>query len=252
MQASAPAHGIPWTLGRLNKPLFDTLFPNATTGHRILASVVFIVLTFACAKARFYLPDNPTPITLQTFGVLLTGSVMGWRWGMAAMLGYIGLGALGLPMFIGSDALRTPAEAWNKSITGVTGGYIIGFVVAAGVSGYLSQLGFIRSSSLWAIALGGLLLYVPALIWLANIDFGWPAEGKLFVDGMYIYMPGDITKILATSLAVTVLWNHGHRIIDAVRRRARELLGRGSSLLTVLSNRGGRLVDIILGRFRKP
>ena len=231
MQASAPAHGIPWTLGRLNKSLFDTLFPNATTGHRILASVVFIVLTFACAKARFYLPDNPTPITLQTFGVLLTGSVMGWRWGMGAVLGYIGLGALGLPVFAGSDALalRTPAEAWNVAITGVTGGYIIGFVVAAGVSGYLSQIGFIRSSSLWAIALGGLLLYVPALIWLANIDFGWPAEGKLFVDGMYIYMPGDITKILATSLAVTVLWNHGHRIIDAVRRRARELLGRGSS-----------------------
>ena len=231
MQASAPAHGIPWTLGRLNKSLFDTLFPNATTGHRILASVAFIVLTFACAKARFYLPDNPTPITLQTFGVLLTGSVMGWRWGMASVLGYIGLGALGLPMFAGSDALalRTPAEAWTVAITGVTGGYIIGFVVAAGVSGYLSQLGFIRSSSLWAIALGGLLLYVPALIWLANIDFGWPAEGKLFVDGMYIYMPGDITKILATSLAVTVLWNHGDRIIDMVRRRAKELLGRAPS-----------------------
>ena len=139
-------------------------------------------------------------------------------------------------MFIGSDALRTPAEAWNASITGVTGGYIIGFVVAAGVSGYLSQIGFIRSSSLWAIALGGLLLYAPALIWLANIDFGWPAEGKLFVDGMYIYMPGDITKILATSLAVTVLWNHGDRIIDVVRRRARELLGRGLLLLV----RGGR------------
>ncbi len=134
-------------------------------------------------------------------------------------------------MFAGSDALalRTPAEAWKVAITGVTGGYIIGFVVAAGVSGYLSQLGFIRSSSLWAIALGGLLLYVPALIWLANIDFGWPAEGKLFVDGMYIYMPGDIAKILAASLAVTVLWNHGDRIIAMVRRRAKELLGKASS-----------------------
>ena len=87
------------------------------------------------------------------------------------------------------------------------------------MSGYLSQVGFIRSSSLWAIALGGLLLYVPALIWLATIDFGWPAEGKLFVDGMYIYMPGDVTKMLAASLAVTVLWNHGDRIIDAIRRR---------------------------------
>ena len=178
---------------------------------------------------------------MQTFGVLLTGSVMGWRWGMGAMLGYIGLGALGLPVFAGSDALafRTPAEAWNVTLTGVTGGYIIGFVVAAGVSGYLSQLGFIRSSSLWAIALGGLLLYVPALIWLAAIDFGWPAEGKLFTDGMYIYMPGDVTKMLAASLAVTVLWNHGDRIIEAIRRRARELLGKELGFVVVCGTRLG-------------
>ena len=44
---------------------------------------------------------------------------------------------------------------------------------------------------------------------------------------MYIYMPGDVTKMLAASLAVTVLWNHGDRIIEAIRRRARELLGKG-------------------------
>ncbi len=220
MQANAPAHGMPWALGRVDRPLFDTLFPGANTGHRVLASAVFIALIFACAKARFYLPENPTPITLQTFGVLLTGSVMGWRWGMGAALGYIALGALGLPMFASSDpwAFRTPVEAWNAAITGVTGGYIIGFVVAAGVTGFLSQMGFVRSSSLWATALGGLLLYVPALIWLSVGNFGWPSEGKLFVDGMYIYMPGDLVKILAASLATTVLWNHGERIIAAVRK----------------------------------
>ncbi len=221
MQASAPAYGTLGALRRVDKSLFDKLFPNATTGHRILASVLLIALIFACAKARFYLPENPTPITLQTFGVLLTGGIMGWRWGTGAVFGYIALGALGLPMFAGSDlwALRTPAEAWNASIAGVTGGYIVGFLVASAVTGYLSQVGFTHSSSLWAVALGGLALYIPALIWLTVFDFGWPSEGKLFIDGMYIYMPGDIVKMLGASLIVTGLWNHGDRLKALFKRK---------------------------------
>lgn len=217
MQASAPAYGPTG----VDKSLFDTLFPNAHTGHRILASVLLIALMFVCAKARFYLPENPTPITLQTFGVLLTGGVMGWRWGTGAVLGYIVLGALGLPMFASSDpwAFRTPAEAWNATIIGVTGGYIIGFLVASAVAGFLSQAGFTHSSSLWAIALGGLALYIPALIWLSVFDFGWPSEGKLFVDGMYIYMPGDIVKMLGASLVVTGLWNHGERLKTLFKKK---------------------------------
>lgn len=220
MQASAPAYG---TLGRVERSLFDALFPNGRVGHRVIASVFFIALIFVCAKARFYLPENPTPITLQTFGVLLTGGVMGWRWGMGAVLGYIALGALGLPMFATADpwALRTPLEAWNASITGATGGYIIGFLVAAGVTGFLSQIGFAHSGSLWAVALGGLLLYVPALIWLSVFDFGWPADGRLFIDGMYVFMPGDIVKMLAAAGIVTALWDRGDRIIAFVRRLLR-------------------------------
>ena len=208
MQASAPAYGALGTLRRVDKSLFDTLFPSAHTGHRVLASVFLIALMFVCAKARFYLPENPTPITLQTFGVLLTGGVMGWRWGAGAVLGYIGLGALGLPMFASSDpwAFRTPVDAWNASIAGVTGGYIIGFIVAAAVTGYMSQIGFTHSGSLWAVALGGLALYIPALVWLSVMDFGWPAEGKLMLDGMYVYIPGDVLKILGASLVVTGLW----------------------------------------------
>ena len=219
MQASAPAYGM---LGRVDRSLFDALFPNGRVGHRIIASVFCIALIFVCAKARFYLPENPTPITLQTFGVLLTGGLMGWRWGMGAVLGYIALGALGLPVFASSDpwALRTPIAS-IASIAGVTGGYIIGFIVAAGVTGFLSQIGFTHSGSLWAVALGGLLLYAPALIWLSVFDFGWPADGRLFLDGMYVYMPGDIVKMLAAAGVVTALWERGDRIIAFVRRLLR-------------------------------
>ena len=269
MQASAPAYG---TLGRVDRSLFDALFPNGRVRHRVIASVFCIALIFVCAKARFYLPENPTPITLQTFGVLLTGGVMGWRWGMGAVLGYIALGALGLPMFASSDpwALRTPLEAWNASITGVTGGYIIGFLVAAGVTGFLSQIvfthsgslwpvallkamqdaiiGFTHSGSLWAVALGGLLLYVPALIWLSVFDFCrwtesgtyvcWPADGRLFIDGMYVFMPGDIVKMLAAAGVITALWDRGDRIIAFVRRL-------GDRIIAFVRRLGDRIIAFV-------
>ena len=204
---------------RLGRSLFDTLFPEARTIHRVFAAIAFIVLISLCAKGRFYLPDNPTPITLQTFGVLLTGCVMGWRWGIASVVGYIAIGALGLPLFANEQfALKTPDDGWTY-ITGVTGGYLIGFVLASGATGFLSQLGFTHSRSLWSNAIGNLLIYTPALIWLSSYDFGWPADGQLFQQGMYVFIPGDLVKLLAASLVTAGLWNYGDRIIDNLRNR---------------------------------
>ena len=194
-----------WALG---PSLFDSIFPDARTWHKVVAVVAFVLLIAVCAKARFFLPGNPTPVTLQTFGVLMAGSVMGWRWGTGAILAYVAVGALGAPVFASQAALdfRNPVDAWNTTIMGVTGGYIIGFVIASFIAGLGSQLGFVRSGGIWANLAGGLLLYVPALIWLGIFDFGWPQEGRLLLDGMYIYMPGDLFKILAASLITWLLW----------------------------------------------
>ena len=74
--------------GLPNKSLFDTLLPQATFYHRIAAAVFFIILVALLARARFYLPDNPVPITFQTFGILLVGGVLGWRWGLVSVIGY--------------------------------------------------------------------------------------------------------------------------------------------------------------------
>lgn len=192
----------------LGPSLFDALLPDAKTWHKVVAVVVAVALIVACAKFRFYLPQNPTPVTLQTFGVLMAGSVLGWRWGGAAVLAYIALGALGAPVFASQDPLdfRMPAVAWSDTVMGVTGGYIIGFLVASGVAGACSQLGFTHRDSLWGILLGGLLLYVPAIVWLAAFDFGWPLDGRLLMDGMYIYLPGDVLKILAAASVTWGLW----------------------------------------------
>lgn len=186
--------------------LFDRLVPQANIYHRIAAVVALIVLIVVCSKIRFYLPGNPTPLTLQTFAILSAAGIMGFRWGLVTILGYLAIGTLGFLAFANQPwGFTTPAAGWAY-VTGITGGYLIGFIVAGALAGALSQYGFDRANTLWANVAAGIALYVPALIWLAIGDFGWPAEGKLLMDGMYIYLPGDFLKVVAASALLTGLW----------------------------------------------
>ena len=155
--------------------LFDWLVPGADTRHRIAASIAFIALIVVCSKIRFYLPDNPTPITLQTLAILTAGGVMGFRWGLISVFGYLAIGALGFLAFANQPwGFTTPAEGWAY-VTGVTGGYLLGFLLATAVVGALSQYGFDRSNSLWANALGGIAVYIPAIIGWRSVN----SDGQL-------------------------------------------------------------------------
>ncbi len=157
-------------------------------------------LTAALAQGRFFLPDNPVPITFQTYGVLLTGGLLGFRWGLASAVVYYLAGMVGVPVF------QSGGSGWQYVAHGVTGGYLLGFILATGVTGYMSQRGWNRGASLWPMTLSALLVYGPGLIWLAVFDFGWPAEGQLFSSGMYPFIPGDIVKVMLAALTVGVLW----------------------------------------------
>ena len=79
--------------------LFDWLLPEAKLVHRIVAVVALIALIVVCSKVRFYLPGNPTPITLQTFAILTAAGVMGFRWGVATVFGYLLIGTVGFLAF---------------------------------------------------------------------------------------------------------------------------------------------------------
>ena len=207
---SSPAASLPRVRAlSLGPTLFESLVPGARIWHKVVALVALVVLIILCAKARFFLPDSPTPVTMQTFAILFAGGLMGWRWGAGTVLTYLAIGALGVPVFATTTSLEftTPLVAWNSILTGVVGGYLIGFLVASSVAGLLSQLGFTHRDTLWANLAGGLLLYVPALIWLSVFDFTWPKEGKLLLDAMYVYLPGDLLKILAVSLVTWGLWS---------------------------------------------
>ena len=208
MQSSVAAQTKPVTssswldslIGRRNRSLFDSLFPRAQTWHRVLAVVVLAAVTAGLAQARFYLPDNPVPITFQTYGVLLTGGLLGFRWGLASAVLYYLVGMAGVPVF------QSGGNGWDYVAHGVTGGYLIGFILATAFTGLASERGWNRGRSLWPMTLGALLVYAPGLIWLAVFDFGWPAEGQLFSSGMYPFIPGDIVKLMLAALTVGVLW----------------------------------------------
>ena len=188
-------------IGPYERSLIDSLLPSASTLQRLGIALLFVGLLVAMGRARFYLPDNPVPITLQTFAVLTTGGVLGLRWGMFAVLVYYFLGMAGVPVF------KDGGNGWAYLSGTVTAGYIIGFIAAVWVVGYLSQHGWSRSRVLWPILLGSLMVYLPGLLWLHFFDFGWPAEGELFSAGMYPFIPGDLIKLVLAAVVVSGLWS---------------------------------------------
>jgi biotin transport system substrate-specific component len=194
-------------LGPAEPSLFDRLVPGANIWHKSAAVVVGIVLVALLAQARFFIPDNPVPITLQGFGILMLGGVLGWRLGLLAAAGYYLVGMAGLPVFANGG------EGVDYVIHGATGGYLIGFILSAGIVGYLSQRGWNRGRSLWPMMLGSLLIYAPALIWLTVFDFSWPAEGKLLSSALYPFIPGDVLKLMAAAAVTGGLW----RLADSKR-----------------------------------
>ena len=201
-QIAVLAHRVePYTLlGPAEPSLFERLAPEANTWQKTAAVLVGILLVSLLAQAKFYLPDSPVPITAQGFGVVMLGGVLGWRLGMASAIGYYLVCMAGLPVFANSG------EGWNYVIHGPTGGYLIGFILSAGLVGFLSQRGWNRGRILWPMLIGSLVIYVPALIWLSVFDFTWPAEGQMMSSGMYQYIPGDVLKLMAAAAVTGGLW----------------------------------------------
>ena len=99
----------------------------------------------------------------------------------------------GIPVFQGGNG------GWDYSL-GVTGGYLIGFLLSSFVVGILVNKGLNGSKSIWAYIIGTLTVYIPALIWLSVFDFSWPEEGMLLSQGVYPFLIGDMIKAIIASL----------------------------------------------------
>jgi len=161
------------------------------------------ILTGLLAQLRFQLPWSPVPLTGQTFGALLAGLTLGTWWGGISMALYAGLGAAGVPWF----------QGWSGGfayLAGPTGGYIVGFILAALFLGYLTDK-FVRSRS-FLVMLGlmlfanFILIYVPGLLqlnlWLTNVKGEPVAFGQLLTMGAIPFIAGDVTKAAIAALIV--------------------------------------------------
>ncbi|MDE0698073.1 MAG: biotin transporter BioY [Boseongicola sp.] len=152
-------------------------------------------------SAKIQVPFYPVPITMQTFVVLVVGMAFGWRLGAATVLLYLAEGALGLPVFAG-----TPERGIGLAyMAGPTGGYLLGFLVAAAAVGWLGQRGWDRriATTLAAMALGTAIIYVPGLIWL-GMAIGW--DKPVLELGLWPFLPGDAIKIALAALVFPSIW----------------------------------------------
>jgi biotin transport system substrate-specific component len=129
----------------------------------VIGVTFFIIATTLGAYIRIPVPGTPVPITLQTFFVVLSGAVLGSRLGLFSQIGYILLGAAGLPVFQG--------YAFGAAhIFGPTGGYLIGFLAASFLAGKILER---ENNSLLkilsAFTAGNIALYALGILWLMLI-----------------------------------------------------------------------------------
>jgi biotin transport system substrate-specific component len=191
-------------------PMIQALWPgraNAQStdlGRDALLVLAFSLVTAVSAQIAVPLPFSPVPLTGQTFGVLLTGALLGPRLGALAMLLYLAEGGLGLPFFAGGAA--GPAR-----LLGPTGGYLLSYPLAAWLTGSLAVRGWDRRplTMLAAMLLGSLAIFAVGAAQLSH----FVGVHHAFWMGVLPFLPGDALKALLAAGLLPLGWKWiGRRI----------------------------------------
>ena len=161
-------------------------------------ALIALFAAFMCVLGltpRVTLPFVPAPFTVQTLGVLLAGGVLGARRGFLALVLFVVLVALGLPVVAGG-------VGGLGVILGPTGGFLLSFPIGAAVTGLLVQrwwarLGVVRA--LIATVLGSLAVYPLGQAWLA-VETGMPTDVAAW--SWLVYLPGDVVKSVVATAAI--------------------------------------------------
>jgi biotin transporter BioY len=157
----------------------------------------FACLTALCAQISLWI--GLVPITGQTFAVLLSGALLGSRRGALSQLSYLAIGATGIPYWFALGG--TPGIA---RLVGPTGGYLIGFVAAAFIVGWLAERGWDRRvwRAIPTMLIGSVVYYIFGLLWLMR----FVPEGTVLQAGLYPFIIGDLIKIVAAALVMPSGW----------------------------------------------
>ncbi len=171
--------------------LIKTISHNKLTKSLLIVILGSILLTIS---AKIKIPFYPVPMTMQTFVVLFLGISFGYKIGVATVILYLLEGIVGLPVFSNS-----PEKGLGIAyFVGPTMGYLIGFVFASFLAGYLKYnsnivLIFIK------LTLSTSIIYILGILWLGNL-IGW--EKPILQLGVFPFLLAELFKILLLTLLV--------------------------------------------------
>ncbi|MCX4469604.1 biotin transporter BioY [Micromonospora sp. NBC_01655] len=189
--------------------LAESALPKALT--RIGVTVVLgAALTALAAQVVLPIPGSPVPVTGQTFAVLLAAACLGPARGLASQLLYLALGAAGLPVF-------TQGAHGVHVVVGATGGYLVGFLLAALIVGAGSRRGTDRTvlRELAVLALGSAAIYACGVTWLAIVT--GMGLAKAVAVGIVPFLVGDALKVVLAASLLPATWKLVTRL-DSIGR----------------------------------
>ena len=161
---------------------------------------IFLVLSgviFLSVMSQLIIPlyFTPVPISLGSFGIIMVALLYGRKLGTATVLSYVVAGSLGAPIFAGFKA---------GSLFSPTGGYIVGYVAAAVILGFLSDKGIAKSYVKTFLSL--LLVSVIIFILGALVLMLFVPIKNVFMAGVLPFIPGDMLKAVVATLLFPRLW----------------------------------------------
>ena len=173
------------------------------TARAVIGVLAFVIMTALGAHVRIPLPWTPVPVTLQTFFVSLAGATLGPALGPASQALYLLLGVAGLPVFAGGGS------GVGYVLTGPTTGYLIGFIAASALVGWLIRRREAPGAAwiLFSMAAGSLTIYACGVLWLA-----WSLRLSLagaIAKGFLPFLLGDVVK---TGAAVGLFRGYRRRV----------------------------------------
>jgi biotin transport system substrate-specific component len=166
----------------------------------VLAGIMLLTLS-----AKLQIPLWPVPMTMQTYVVLVIGFAFGPTLGLLTVAGYVAVGALGLPVFAG-----TPGKGIGLPyMLGPTGGYLLGFVAAAGLLGKLAERGWDRGwlKSLAAMTIGHALILACGVAWLGVLT----GFERALALGLYPFVFATIFKTVLAAITLPLAWRLAKR-----------------------------------------
>lgn len=153
---------------------------------------------YLLSQVRVHIPWTPVPITGQSFGILVIAASLGFRRGMTSVLSYIGLGAIGLPVFAG------PASGMAY-LTGATSGYLLGFVAAAAIIGWLvdnTQYFKKHRTSIGLFFIGHVVIFAFGSMVLSQFI----GINAVWAQGVLPFLPGALLKTILASACVPAFY----------------------------------------------